>query len=132
MKAILATIKISAEGKLNSGIPAFFGSCLIKIIYTLPIIFIWRSLAESGADLGGFSLDQLLTYTCVSMIFSSQLNVRSSMVSWHYEGQIIDLCKRPQTIPGQLVMTTAGGWLPELFFFSLPLFFILPLVYNAR
>ena len=120
------TAGMAAAGKMNGGIPALFAGFFIKIVYLLPMVFLWRSLAEGGADLGGFSLAQLLSYTCVSTILRSQLNVQSGIVSWHYEGQILDLYRRPQTIFGQLVMTTAGTWLPELLFFSLPLVLILP------
>jgi len=126
MKAITATISMSASAKFHGGIPALFAGYLIKIVYMLPVIFLWRVLADSGADLGGLTLAQLLTYTCVSTIFRSQLDVDSNAVTWHYEGQILDLYRRPQTIFGQLIFTTIGKWLPELLLFSLPLIIILP------
>ena len=128
MNGIYATIKMSAAGKINGGILSLFSGYLLKIIYLLPMIFLWRSLASGGADLGGFSLTQLLTYTCVSAILKAQLNVQSVAVTWHYEGQILDLYRRPQTIFGQLITSTIGGWLPELLFFSLPLALILPIL----
>jgi ABC-2 type transport system permease protein len=118
---------MSASGKLNGGILALLAGYLLRIIYLLPLVFLWQSLAAGGADLGGFTLGQLLTYTCVSAIINSQLNIQSGAVSWHYEGQILDLYRRPQTIFGQLVITTVGGWLPELMLFSLPLVLIVPL-----
>ena len=126
MNGIFATIKMSAAGKLNGGILALFSGYLLKIIYLLPMVFLWRALARGGADLGGFSLGQLLTYTCVSALLGSLLNVQSGAVTWHYEGQILDLYRRPRTIFGQLITSTIGGWLPELLFFSLPLILILP------
>ncbi|MCL2007941.1 MAG: hypothetical protein FWG77_07625 [Treponema sp.] len=128
MNGIFATIKMSATGKLHGGILALFSNYLFNMFFLLPMIFLWQSLAAGGADLGGFSLSQLLTYTCISAIFRSVLNVQSGAVSWHYEGQIIDLYRRPQSIFGQLVTTTIGGWLPELLFFSLPLLLLLPLL----
>jgi len=118
---------MSAAGKLNGGVPALFAGYLLKIVYLLPLVFLWRSLAAGGADLGGFTLGRLLTYTCVSAILRSQLDVQSGAVSWHYDGKIIELYRRPQTIFGQLVMTTIGGWLPEILFFCIPLMLILPL-----
>jgi len=126
MSGIIATLKISAAGKLNGGIFALFAGYLLRIIYLLPMVFLWRSLSRGGVDLGGFSLDQLLTYTCVSAILHSQLNVKTGAVSWYYDGQILDLYRRPQTIFGQLIVTTIGGWLPELLLFSLPLILIVP------
>ena len=116
-----ATIKMSASGKLNGGILALFAGYLLRIIYLLPMVFLWRSLARGGAELGGFSLGQILSYACASTILRSLLNVQSALITWHYEGQILDLCRRPMTIFGQLVSITVGGWLPELFLFSLPL-----------
>ena len=127
MNGITATIKMSASAKLNGGIPALLAGYLLKIVYLLPLVFLWRSLSEGGADLGGFTLGQLLTYTCVSTVLRSQLNVYTDAVTWHYDGKILDLYRRPQTIFGQLVTTTIGGWLPELLLFSIPLIFILPL-----
>jgi ABC-2 type transport system permease protein len=126
MSGIIATIQMSATGKLNGGIVALFTGYLLKIIYLLPLVFLWQSLAYGGADLGGFTLGQLLTYTCMASILGSQLNVQSGAITWHYEGQILDLYRRPQTIFGQLIITTVGSWLPELMLFSLPLVLIVP------
>jgi len=112
---------MSAAGQINGGVPALFAGYFLKIIYFLPLVFLWRSLALGGADLGGFTLQQLLTYTCVSAILRSQLDVQSGAVTWHYDGKIIELYRRPQTVFGQLAMTTIGGWLPEICFFSIPL-----------
>jgi ABC-2 type transport system permease protein len=56
---------------------------------------------------------------------TQQLNVQTPASSWHYEGNIIDLCRRPQTIFGQLAAHTVGGWLPGLLLFTLPMTVIL-------
>ena len=122
-----ATLFMSAKGKLNGGIAALFAGYLLRISYLLPMVFLWRTLAAGGADLGGFTLSQLLTYTCISVIFRSLLNVHSGWVTWHYEGQLIDLYRRPQSILSQFIIVTVGAWLPELLLFSLPLILILPL-----
>ena len=127
MSGIAATVKMSASAKLNGGVFALFAGYMLRIVYLLPLVFLWRSLAQGGADLGGFSLGQLLTYTCVSSILSSQLNVHSGAMTWYYNGQILDLYRRPKTIFGQLIVTTIGGWLPELELFSLPMALIVPL-----
>lgn len=123
----VSTLKMACTGKLNGGIFALFSNYLLKIIYLLPMIFLWRSFAADGADLGGFTLSQLLTYTCVSAMFNQQLNVWTEASSWNYDGRIINLFMRPQTIFGQIIFHTAGGWFPELLMFSLPLAIILPL-----
>jgi ABC-2 type transport system permease protein len=53
--------------------------------------------------------------------------VQTGVVTWHYDGKILDLFRRPQAFFGQLVTAAVGGWLPELLLFSLPLALILPL-----
>ena len=121
MNGIFATIKISAQGKLNGGIFAIFAAYLLKIVYLAPMLLIWKTFAESGLDLGGFTVDTLLTYTCVSAMLGQLLNIQTGAVTWHYDGGIIDLYRRPQTIFGQLITKTVGGLLPELIFFSLPI-----------
>ena len=122
----MSTMKMACAGKFNGGVFALFSGYLLKIIYLLPMIFLWRSFAESGADLGGFTLSRLLTYTCVSAKLSEQLNVWTDASSWNYDGHLINLYMRPQSIFGQIIFRTVGGWMPELLMFSLPLAVILP------
>jgi len=122
----ISTMKMSCTGKLNGGIFALFSGYILKIIYLLPMIFLWRSFAAGGADLGGFTLSRLLTYTCVSAMLSEQLNVWTDASSWNYDGHLINLYMRPQSIFGQIIFRTVGGWMPELLMFSLPLAVILP------
>jgi ABC-2 type transport system permease protein len=117
---------MSAAGKLNGGILALFAGYLLKIVYLLPMVFLWQSIAESGADLGGFTLPQLLTYTCVSSLFGAQLNLQSADSAWDWDVPLIDHYRRPATVFGQIICRTAGGWLPGLMFFSLPMLLILP------
>ena len=125
MNGIFANIKMSATQQLGGGILALFFDYLLKIFYLLPMIFLWRAIAAGGADLGGFTLEGLLTYTCVSSILSPMLNVQCDAVSWRYDGVIIDYYRRPQTIMGQLVNSTVGKWIPELMLYGAPLTLIL-------
>ncbi|GHU78867.1 hypothetical protein FACS1894191_0440 [Clostridia bacterium] len=120
MKTYIETIKMACAEKLNGGIPALMLGYLLKTVTLLPLLLLWRAFAADGADLGGFTLAQLLAYTCVSTMLSQQLNVQSQASSWHYEGGIIDLYRRPQGVFGQLAAHTIGGWLPMLLLFSLP------------
>lgn len=113
-------MRMSAKGKLNGGVFSLFLGYSVKIFYFVPILFIWRSLAMSGADLGGLTLNGLLSYTCVSTLLNCLLNPRSPITTWHYEGLMIDLFKRPMRIFAQLIAETAGLWVPELLLFSLP------------
>ncbi len=127
MNGMLSTLRMSAGRKLHGGVPALFAGYLLKIIYLLPLVFMWRSIAESGADLGGFTLPQLLTYTCISSVFGAQLNLRSVDSAWYWDMALIDHYRRPATVFGQIICRTVGSWLPELLLYSLPLLALLPL-----
>jgi ABC-2 type transport system permease protein len=127
MRACLETIKLSCTEKFSGGVPALLGSYLLEGVYFLPLLFLWRSFAAAGVDLGGFTLAQLLSYTCVSACLTQQLNVKTLLSSWNYEGTFINLCLRPQTIFAQIAAHTIGGWLPRLLLFTLPMAIILSL-----
>ncbi len=115
-------------GKIKGGVGALLWNSLLRAIYLLPQMYLWRSLAGVGVDLGGFALPQLLTYTCVSAMLWELLNVRTPAGSWHYEGTMLDLYRRPQTVFGQLIAQTVGGWIPDLLLFALPMAVLLPLL----
>ena len=121
MKRYCATAYMSASGKLGGGVLALLAGYLMKVVYLLPMVLLWRVIAADGGDLGGMTLDSLLTYTCVSSMLSPLLNVRTDVVTWNYEGSMIDLYRRPQGLFGQIIATTAGKWVPELLLYSLPL-----------
>ncbi len=127
MKGQIYTLRMSAAGKLHGGVPALFAGYALKIVYLLPMVFLWRSVAEGGADLGGFTLPQLLTYTCLSTVFGTQLNLYPVGSAWDWDVPLIDHYRRPATVFGQIVCRTVGSWLPEFALFSMPLLFVLPL-----
>jgi ABC-2 type transport system permease protein len=127
MKTYCYTIWTACLEKLRGGIPALLLSYFIRAAYILPLMILWRSLAAEGADLGGFTLAQLLTYTYLSTLLERQLNVRTPASGWLYEGLIIDLYQRPQTVFGQLTAHTMGEWLPAFAFFTLPMALLAPL-----
>ena len=105
-----------------------FTGYLLKILFLLPMVFLWRSFAAAGADLGGFSLDGLLTYTCLSVMLSQILNPSTEIVTWNYDGKLVDFFRRPRTVFGQLIARALGDWLPGLLLFSLPMAGALPIL----
>lgn len=121
MKTYIETIKMACTEKINDGIAAMLAGYLLEVICLLPLLLLWQTLAADGTDLGGLTLPQLLTYTCLSIMLKPQLDVRTPAASWHYDGYIISLYQRPQGIFGQLTALTIGGWIPRLLLFSLPL-----------
>jgi ABC-2 type transport system permease protein len=127
LKGVFSTLRMSAMNRLHGGVPSLLAGYLLKIIYLLPMVFLWRTIAESGADLGGFTLPRLLTYACMSSVLGTQLNVVSVDSAWDWDVPLIDHYRRPATVFGQIISRTVGSWLPELFMFSLPLLVMLPL-----
>ena len=128
MRGVIATIGMSAAGKLNGGVFALFVGYMLKLLFLLPMLFLWRSFAAAGADLGSLSLEGLLTYTCVSTMLGQVLNPATNIVTWNYDGKLVDFYRRPATVFGQLIARTLGDWLPELLLFSLPMAVALPIL----
>ncbi|MDR3052043.1 MAG: ABC-2 family transporter protein [Oscillospiraceae bacterium] len=121
MRPNFATLSVACREKFQGGLgPLLFGF-LLKGGYLLPLLFLWRALAQGGADLGGYTLPGLLSYTCASSLLAPLLNVRSPMSNWHYDGRLIDLLRRPRPVFIELVAQTVGEWVPTLLLYSLPM-----------
>ena len=126
MKQYIITAKTALRAQTNGGIIYMFPQIITKVIYLVPLMFIWRVIANSGID-AGMSLAQLLSYTYINTLISELLVVRTMVSDWNYEGQLINLFARPSSVFGQIIAHTAGGWIPMLLIFSLPMAFIAPL-----
>lgn len=120
MVKYLKTASMSSTEKTNGGILYLFPDILIKIFTLIPLIFLWRAVMSSGADVG-MSLAQMLSYTYASAILSDMLVVQTQASGWLSEGIICKLYGRPISVLGQLAAQTAGSWLPMLLLFSVPM-----------
>ena len=100
---------------------------LVRLLYLLPLIFLWRVIVGGGVD-AGMTLAQLLTYTYVSALLSEMLVVRTPASDWCYTGQLVNLYTRPFSETGQIISHTIGGWLPLLLVFSLPMAIFAPFI----
>lgn len=121
------TAQMSSQNLTNGGVIYLFTGYIMRIIYLLPLMFLWRSLMAEGVDVG-MTLAQMLTYTYLGAALSEQLVVRTPASSWLYEGLIISLYQRPMGILKHLAAQTIGGWIPQLMFFTLPLIVAAPLL----
>lgn len=115
-----ATARMAAAEKLLGGVKPLLFASLLKALYLIPMLYLWRSLADQGVLDEGYTIQMLLSYTCVSVLLGPLLNVQTPVSSWHYDGEIVNLCLRPQGLLSQLVFYTAGTWAPHLFLFVLP------------
>ena len=122
----LKTAQMSSQNLTNGGVGYLFLNYLLKIVYLIPILLLWRTLIHSGVD-AGMSQSQMLTYTYLGAILSDVLVVRSPASNWYYDGLFVSLYQRPVSILSHLVSQTVGGWIPQLLLFTLPMIIIAPI-----
>ena len=127
MKKYIITATTAMKGQTNGGLIYMLPTILVRIIYLLPLMFLWRVIAGGGVD-AGMTLAQLLTYTYISTLLSEMLLVRTPASDWCYTGQLVNLYTKPFSTVGQIISHTVGGWLPMLLVFSLPMAAVAPLI----
>jgi len=120
------TAQVALRGQTNGGIAYMLPQIILKIIYLVPLMFIWRIVTASGVD-AGMSLAQLLSYTYVNALLTDILVVRTYMTDWDYGSKATALFSRPMPVFGQIISRTAGEWVPTLLLFSLPMALAAPL-----
>ena len=126
MTKYLKTAQLSALEKTNGGIVYLLPDVLIKVCTLIPLLFLWRVVMSSGAQVG-MTVEQMLSYTVASAVLADMLVVKTPASGWLSEGMLLKLYGRPLSVLGQLVALTAGGWLPMLAVFSLPAALLAPL-----
>ncbi|MDR0469421.1 MAG: ABC-2 family transporter protein [Peptococcaceae bacterium] len=126
MNKYIKTAHLSALEKTNGGDVYLIPDIIIKIFTLVPLIYLWRVVMSSGAEVG-MSLRQMLTYTYVSALLADMLVVKTAASGWLSEGVLLKLYGRPLPVLSQLAAQTIGGWLPMLLLFSLPMALVAPL-----
>ncbi len=126
LKKYIQTARTSLGTQTNGGLIYLFPSILVKLLYLLPLLFLWRGVAAKGIDVG-MSLPQMLSYTYGNALLSELLVVRTFASGWNYEGKLIGLYARPMPVFGQIIAQTVGDWGPMLLLFSLPMVVLAPL-----
>jgi ABC-2 type transport system permease protein len=120
--------RLCATQAFDGGILSILSGYLIRLVRLAVFLLIWRSLLVSGADTGGLTLIQVLTYTLISSVFSEQLNIITPMSMSFWEGSIINRYTRPLPVVAQIMAETAGRWIPSLLLYSLPMLVLSPLL----
>ena len=126
MKKYIITAATAMKGQTNGGVVYMFPQIIIKVIYLVPLMFIWRIITAGGVD-AGMTLAQLLTYTYVNALLADIHIVRIHFTSWDAATEFSVLFTRPVSVFGQVISRTFGEWLPALLMFSLPMAAIAPL-----
>jgi ABC-2 type transport system permease protein len=127
MVKYLKTAHMSCLEKTNGGVFYLLPDIIIKICTLIPLVFLWRVVMASGVKTG-MSVNQMLTYTYIAALLADMLVVKTPATGWLSEGVLMKLYGRPISTLGQLVSQTAGGWLPMLVMFSLPMALIAPFI----
>jgi len=126
VKKYIKTAQTALQGQTNGGIIYMFPQIILKVIYLVPLMFIWRIVTASGVD-AGMTLIQLLTYTYINALLADIHIVRIHFTSWDAATEISVLFTRPMPVFGQVISRTVGEWIPALLLFSLPMAVIAPL-----
>ena len=61
------TVRMSARARTNGGLLYLVPEIFMRLVYLVPLLFIWRVLAESGAEVE-MSVSQLLSYTYINVV----------------------------------------------------------------
>ncbi len=126
MKSFLATAYMKIKESSTFGAVNVVGSYLLRAAGTLAMLMIWNTLAQSGGDLRGMTLEQLRTYTLMTTILNPLIYVRTPISSWLHEGVLIGLYQRPMGILAQLTSMTMGSWVMHFAALALPLWLLAP------
>jgi ABC-2 type transport system permease protein len=119
----IKTAQTALRGQTNGGIVYLFPQIILKIIYLVPLMFIWRIITSSGAP-SGMTLSQLLSYTYVNALLSDIMITRTHDL----DDEGVSLFTRPIPVFGQVISRAVGGWIPTLLLFSLPMALAAPLL----
>lgn len=121
----IKTAQTALYGKTNGGVVYMLPQIILKVIYLVPLMFIWRLIAGNGID-AGMSLTQLLSYTYINALLTDLLIVKTYMTDWDFDSKSTALFTRPMPVFGQVIARTAGEWIPALLLFSIPMLIIAP------
>lgn len=121
----IATARMAVRGKTNGGVLYMLPDMLLKIVYLIPLMFIWRSLAASGYEME-MSVRQLMSYTYINVLFADMMIVNTYLSAWDYDIRSMEMFTRPMPAFGQVISRTAGEWIPMLLLFSLPMLLAAP------
>lgn len=119
------TARMSVQSKTNGGLVYLVPEIFMRLVYLVPLLFIWRLLAERGAEIE-MSGSQLLSYTYVNVLAGDLMIVNTCLSAWDFDTRSMEMFTRPMPVFGQVIARTVGEWVPMLFLFSLPMLLVAP------
>ncbi|NLA86977.1 MAG: hypothetical protein GX847_06770 [Clostridiales bacterium] len=127
MVKYIKTAHMACLEKTNGGVFYLLPDILVKICTLIPLVFLWRTVMASGVKVG-MTMPQMLSYTYAAALLGDLLVVKTPATGFISEGVLLKLYGRPLSTLGQLAAQTAGGWLPMLALFSLPMALFAPVL----
>lgn len=106
--------RLCATQAFDGGIFYVLSSYALRLVQLAVLLLIWRTVFTAGADTGGMTLTQIMTYSLLASVFADQLNIVTPASMSFWEGSIINRYTRPLAVLPQIVAETAGRWLPAL------------------
>lgn len=127
IRKYMATARIAMQGKTGGGVLYMVPDIVMKVVYLVPVMFIWKTLAESGYEVE-MSVMQLLTYTYINALLADLTIVNTYLTAWDFDARSMEMFSRPLPVYGQVISRTVGEWMPQLLLFSLPMSLAAPLL----
>ena len=113
---IMATAQMAVRGRTGGGVLYLMPDILMKVVYLVPVMFIWRTLGESGYE-AEMSVEQLLSYTYVNALLADLTIVETYLSAWNYDTRSMEAFTRPMPVFAQVISRTMGEWVPMLLLF---------------
>lgn len=127
VRKYMITARMAVREKTGGGVLYMLPDIVMKAVYLVPVMFIWRTLAESGYEVE-MPVAQLLSYTYINALLSDMMIVNTCLSAWNYDTRSMEMFTRPMDVFGQVISRTVGEWVPGLCLFSLPMFLAAPVL----
>ncbi len=76
---------ICSKQIFDGGFLCVAGGYVVQIVQFIMLTFVWKTLAETNALPANVSVDQLMTYTLMSVVLHEELNIISPATSSLWE-----------------------------------------------
>ncbi len=120
LKNLGTLARLCATQAFDGGVLYVLSGYALRLFKLVVLVLIWRSLFAGGADTGGMTVGQVLTYSLLSAVFTDQLNVVTPASMSFWEGSLVNRYQRPLAVLPQIMAETVGRWLPTLIICTLP------------
>jgi ABC-2 type transport system permease protein len=126
LRGYAATVALSASGFVGDS-PLFALDYLLRLLRVLLLLAVWRQILGADANVSGFTIGSVLTYTLIAEVFAEQLEVRTQLIVSFWEGSFMGRVLQPLGLVGIFAAEMVGRWATSFAIFSVPLLAISPL-----